>query len=204
MQDQTKRAKAFWLHLAICCAVAANASVTGCGSSSSPSAPAGAAAWTQFTSDKSHFKVMLPKKPDEKFEMMPTPANIDVPRRMFSCGTSDGRGTYWIECQEFPEWVATRPDRDKLLSLAGRAVIESQGGAVRWEINVRLQDYDGKELSHEHHEGSKKSIYGLTRVFLVRNRFYMIGLSKTTSHDDVEKEAAKFFESFEFTEAEPE
>jgi len=142
--------------------------------------------WIEFSPKDGAFSIMIPDQPAQRSLSHNTDkGHGDAP--LFELTKDDIK--YVITYLDYPFSVEAG-ERDKLLTMGAEAGITNVGGKVVSNKAITLDIYPGREV-----EGEMQGIVYQSRVFLVKQRLYLL-IVWTPSKKTGTENAMKFLESF--------
>jgi mono/diheme cytochrome c family protein len=151
----------------------------------SGSIPAG---WQEYTSADSGFSCIMPSKPNEMSQMLPTPTG-QITVKLYVAPLADGSCACLVSCNDLPGGQELDPERfvDEALKNISKTM---PGGKLLGEKKMTWLGHPARELQLEAPGGS-----GTVRLLVVDRRMYQVGFlgAKPLA------QAEAFFNSFRLT-----
>jgi hypothetical protein len=158
--------------------------------------------WTMIQSKKFGFKIEFPKKPTESFEEI----DSDIGKLKMNLFVLDASNLpksenmiYLVNYTEYPGNSVTSENKDVLPTFFKGAVEGAVGnvkGKLISEKVVKISGYEGRHIKIDYQEGI--AVINM-RMFLVKNKMYVIETITATKDDD-NKSMTRFMESFKLVE----
>lgn len=150
--------------------------------------------WEVFSSPKGSFSVQMPGTPTENKQTMNTPTGV-IDIHMFIL-EQKGCGCYIVSYNDFPDSLIKTSSADQILDGARDGAIVKSQGKLQSEVPISINTYPGREF-HVYGPDGKFAIR--TRIYLVKNRLYQVGVVTSTGKS-VSSDTNKFLNSFKINE----
>lgn len=160
------------------------------GSETSPLPTAESSPWVTFKSQEGKFVVSFPVEPVQK----ESTTSAGVVKRQVRAVLHDGQLVYSIQYAD----GAPPEDVRQMLTQSQAAMVQSQGGTVLEEDEIRLGDWYGRAFSFSFKSNSAPGLLH-ARIFLVDGRVFILTVAGSPERVS-ETDAERFFNSFSLLE----